>query len=574
MGLICLIVLLLLAGAAYGQSRSKNIFISSSGNDKNSGLTIGRPLQTICAGLRLAVAGDTVYVLPGIYHEKIRIDKKKGLPEKYIYLYGYPSAEKPVIDGGAPVPAMNLSNNWIECSNAAWIETGNLVFKNGWTDPVRVENSSYISFKHCDFYGGRKVILATGAATHHVLVEHCSWNQGGERLWTIEKDSLGVDAWLSMHHQLMGYYNGSLVDSRASGGSFVIRDNYIQNAYNGIRFTSKKGYDANVEIYNNTFLNIRDNDVEPEHYVYNMHIYHNRSHNIHKTMSVDAVAGGYIYYYGNTVTMDSSAWAKKICTGFWKVYGGEDSLTYPMNVFNNSFFGYGKAFNVMEARARQLKHCNNAYFFDGEGGWVLNYTDKTNVFDYDLSNKPWSASMVLNHFEQHGKIGAAGFINQYQGDLRLSPNSPAIDAGRKMAFEELGWTQTYEGKAPDIGAYEDAVLVDGPAFRFRVPEGAQFNYQEKPRIVKYRIEKNKLLVYFSAAINAATLPVAAILLQQHGEKVVVERAGFPRSPFELIIETGQVLEANTIALAFKALPAGRNGQAVTYWASAIPVAKQ
>jgi hypothetical protein len=241
---------LLLIGTVCAQQPSRNIFVSPEGNDNNKGLTQATPVKTIAAGIRLSAPGDTIYLLKGIYREKINFSDKKGIPEKPIHLYGYPSAgnEKPLIDGGAKVPAMELNNNWIEFENTAWIEIGNLSFRDGWTDPVRIANSSYISFKHCDFFGGRKVILGTGIKTHHILVEDCKWNQGGERLWTIEKDSLGVDAWLSMHHELMGYYNGSLVDSRASGGSFVIRNNFITNAYNGIRFTSKKGYDANVEI--------------------------------------------------------------------------------------------------------------------------------------------------------------------------------------------------------------------------------------------------------------------------------------------------------------------------------------
>lgn len=567
-------ILAVLALHGQAQQHGRHIFISPSGNDKNDGLSIKRPLYSINAGIQMAAAGDTVYILPGTYRQKIQINQKKGLPEKYIYICGYPSAQKPVIDGGAPAPAMDLNYNWIECRGAAWIEIGNLVFKNGWTDPIRVENSSYVSFRNCDFFGGRKVILATGVETHHVLVEYCWWDQGGERLWTIDKDSLGVDAWLSMHHQLMGYYNGSLVDSRASGGSFVVRGNHIQNAYNGVRFTSKKGYDANVEIYNNQVFNIRDNDFEPEHYAYNMHIYHNRSYNIHKTMSVDAVGGGYIYYYGNTVSMDTTAWARKICTGFWKVYAGDDSLRYPMYAFNNSFFGYGKAFNVMEGKAFMLRHFNNAYFFAGEGGWVLNYVDKTNAFDYDISNKPWSASITTNGLERHGKIADVDFAGGGQGMLRLSKNSPAIDAGTIMSLKEFEWIQSYQGKAPDMGAYEGDDLVDGPAFRFRVPEGARFSYQEKPRIVKYKVQNNKLTLYFSSAINAATLPAASILLEEHGKKIVVARAGFPRNPFELVIETNSVLTEKDIALAFRVLPAGANGQPVTYWASAIPVIQQ
>ena len=198
------------------------------------------------------------------------------------------------------------------CRNSNWIEIKKIRFKNGWTYPIKIENSSYISFDSCLFWGGKRVISATGISTHHLLVENCFWDQGGEYLWKIEKDSSGVDAWLSMHHLNMGYLNGSLIDFHKTGGSIVIRNNTIINAYNAIRFRGVKGYDSNIEIYDNKISNIRDNDFEPEYYTFNLHIYHNYSHNIHKTLSVDNVEGGNIYYYGNIITSDTDQWTEKI----------------------------------------------------------------------------------------------------------------------------------------------------------------------------------------------------------------------------------------------------------------------
>ncbi|MBS1566049.1 MAG: glycoside hydrolase family 88 protein, partial [Bacteroidetes bacterium] len=329
---------------------------------------------------------------------------------------------------------------------------------------------------------------------------------------------------------------------------------------------SKKGFDANAEIYDNELHNIRDNDFEPEHYAYNMHIYHNRSYNIHKTMSVDGTGGGYIYYYGNIVSMDSSEWAKKICTGFWKIYAGEDSLEYPMYAFNNSFSGYGKAFNVMEGHARMLKHYNNAYHFAGPGDWVMNLPDKTNDFDYDMSNRPWSATMRTAGFEKHGKIADPLYDDAHS--LTLSKKSPAIDAGKIMSFPELGWKQTYKGKAPDIGAYDNRELVDGPPFRFRMPPGAAFSYKERPRIVRYKKAGNTLTLWFSAPLNPATVHASAIHIVENGSDIAVRKCSFPHNPYELVMEMEGAAFID-FAIAFDTLPVGSNGQPVTYWASAL-----
>ncbi|MES2374045.1 MAG: hypothetical protein V4557_15800 [Bacteroidota bacterium] len=549
--------------------QARTVYVSPKGNDRAKGDHPSHALRSINTAIGFAGSGDTVLLLEGIYKETIRIIARKGETEKPVIISGKNS--RTIIDGGAPQPGMDLKHHWIELENTSWIVFENISFTNGWTDPVRVNNSSYISFRNCRFNGGRKVILATGANTHHVLVEDCYWDQGGNKLWKLDKDIRGVDAWLSMHHELMGYYNGSLIDSRASGGSFVIRRNKITNAYNGIRFTSKKGFDANIEVYENDISNIRDNDFEPEHYAFNLHIYHNRSHNIHKTLSVDDVAGGYIYYYGNTITMDSTPWAKKICSGFSKIYGGVDSLTYPLYFFNNSFFGYGKAFNAMEHTARMLKHFNNAYYFAGDHGFVLEYIDPTNAFDNDVSNKPWPKNISFSKLERNGVVGDVRFRNVFKRDLHLLPGSAAIDAGKQMIFPELGWQQSFTGKTVDAGAYENNELTEGPAFRFRKPENAAFDYTETPRIVRYKTDGNKLHLFFSDSMDAGSLSVAGIQIYCKQKAANIKNTVLSESGYEWIIETTEVLSKNEVAVCFTKLPVSTHGGVYTNWAAAIPI---
>jgi hypothetical protein len=563
----CTNVILLCLFCQFVQART--IYVSPNGNDRANGGHPSRAMRSINKAIGVANKGDTVLLLEGVYKETIRVSTGKGATESPVIISG--KNNKVVINGGAPQPGMDLSYNWIELENTSWIVFENISFTNGWTDPIRVNNASYISFRHCRFSGGRKVILATGAGTHHILVEDCYWDQGGSKLWNLEKDTRGVDAWLSMHHELMGYYNGSLIDSRASGGSFVIRRNKITNAYNGIRFTSKKGFDANIEVYENDISNIRDNDFEPEHYAFNLHIYHNRSHNIHKTFSVDDVAGGYIYYYGNRVTMDSTPWAKKICSGFSKIYGGVDSLTYPLYVFNNSFFGYGKAFNAMEHTARMLKHFNNAYYFAGDHGFVLEYIDPTNTFDHDVSNKPWPGNIFSNGMEKHGIVADVRFANVFKRDLHLLPGSPARDAGKQMVFPELGWQQNFAGKTVDVGAYENNELIEGPEFRFRIPGNAAFNYVETPRIVRYKTNGAKLHLFFSDAMDAGSLSVAGISVYSKQKTLGIKNAILSNSGYEWIIETDVPLKKDDVAICFTQLPVSIHGGVYTNWAAAIPV---
>jgi hypothetical protein len=184
----------------------------------------------------------------------------------------------------------------------------------------------------------------------------------------------------------------------------VIRNNSIVDAYNAIRFRGQKGHDGNIEIYNNTISNVRDNDFEPEYYTYNLHIYHNVSRNIHKTLSIDNVEGGCIYYYGNVVTVDQDPWAAKICNGFWKIYGKERVLDGPFYAFNNSFYGPSIAFTSVGEKIVHMNHQNNAYAFVESGRWELNSWEPSDEFDYDISNRPWPKNITAKNQEIHGKI--------------------------------------------------------------------------------------------------------------------------------------------------------------------------
>ncbi len=564
----------IIAGAILPQS--KNIFVSPQGNDSNSGLTVNSPRKTISTSLDLTVPGDTLFLLKGKYSEVIRVIGKSGTEEKPICIFGYSSlpGERPLIDGGADAPALNLSKKWIEIQNSNWIEIKNLEFRNGWTDPVQIINSAYLTFDGCYLYGGRKAIAASGDKTHHLLIQNCFWDQGGDYLWKF-LDPAGIEpSWTMMHDGSMIYYNGSFVNFSGTGGSIVIRNNVIQNAFNGIRCNGQAGYDSNVEIYGNSISNIRDNDIEPESYAFNLFIHHNRSHNIHKTMSVDNVGGGYIYYFGNRITSNMDSWSNQICTGFWKVHGTSKVLAYPMVAFNNSFCGVGKAFGSMNGKAVQFKHFNNAYFFTGSRTWELTQWDGTNEFDYDISNKQWASNIIQNNNEKNGKIADVRYFDTSKFDLRLQSASPAYDAGKIISLPELNWTSVYEGAAPDIGAYENNSPVEGPAFKFINSSELKISFKDKPRIVRAKIAGNKLDLHFSSPIDFSTVSIESIILSQNGAKVFIASVTSDDNGYILKIETAEALDENKLKLNFDPAPVGKNGETVTLWGAALDANKR
>ncbi|MEM1122218.1 MAG: hypothetical protein AAGJ18_17360, partial [Bacteroidota bacterium] len=275
-------------------SFSTNFFIAPEGSNQNTGLLPDAPIQTIRHGFNLAEPGDTLFLLPGTYPGRNYIVDKKGLPDLPIRLisYGASVEEFAVIDAQAP-PAESRGDLGILLQRSAWIHIENIIFRNCWTSVIVPMNSEYITVKSCHFSSGKRVINPIGHGAHHVLVDNCYIEQPDE-VWQ-------GWSWEDLHHGKHSHYNGGLLHPAKSGGGHIMRGSTIINLFNGFRTRPERiSEDGNIEIYDNNFVNIRDNDFEPEGWAWNIHYHHNRHFNIHKAYSIDDVRGGNIYIFGNT----------------------------------------------------------------------------------------------------------------------------------------------------------------------------------------------------------------------------------------------------------------------------------
>jgi hypothetical protein len=571
--------LLFFTTSLFLSASDNNIYISNDGSDLNPG-TLKSPKQTVSAALDIANPGSTIFLFPGTYSGSITLKNVSGEPNNPITIESYSNipADYAVIDGGASNPGMDLNNLWIEMKGCSWLTIKNLKFINGWTDPIVVRDSSYITFDNCIITGGRRVIYAKGADVHHIIIENCHWDQGGKYLWEVKKAPNGGDAWTEMHHGCLQYYNGSLFYPKGTGGSHVVRNNTVINAFNAFRWKSVDvetnepniAYNSNMELYGNKISNMRDNDFEPEAAAFNLHFYHNICHNIHKSMSLDNIIGGYIYCYGNVWTMDSDPWSDEVCAGWWKIY---NQLTYPFYAFNNSFYGNEIPFMYMEGPAMHMKSYNNAYYITGTAEWELGVWDRTMDFDYDCSNKPWPKNITDNDQEKNGVIADINFVDATNRNLKLKSDSPGIDAGKIVKLNGIyDWKQMFEGTAPDIGAYDNNKLVEGPPFKFTIPPNSMLSYKEMPRIVRHKIDGNMLKLYFSEDIDQNSISENTVYLISDSKVIAPLNITFD-SPSELTVHAASILNKDNTELIFKSMPLGVNGEKATIWASTIKAIK-
>jgi hypothetical protein len=115
--------------------------------------------------------------------------------------------------------------------------------------------------------------------------------------------------WGISHHHFWSPLNGALFRSKDILGNVKFANNYVYDAYNGIRATISASCRKNpecldrtnlgFEITGNVFKNIRDNPIEPEGHAAYWIVKQNIFINVHAVVSTDGVSGHDMLVFGN-----------------------------------------------------------------------------------------------------------------------------------------------------------------------------------------------------------------------------------------------------------------------------------
>jgi len=517
--------------------------------------------------LNAAGGGDTIVFRAGTYTGPFVLEDLHGRENLPLVITGIGDRHgKAAVIDGQTAPGINLSHYAFLLRNSAWITIENFVIKNCWTDLIRAENTSYLSIRSCNLYGGKRALFATGRGSHHFLMEFCHWEQD-ERVWT----HTGDYSWDEIHHGVHRHYNGSLFQGSGISGVIVLRDNEIRNTFNAFRLSQINDGTpdhlacSNVEIYRNRIINTSDNVLEPELHALNLHYYHNQMINGHAFISITDVAGGDIYIYGNTALSlpeSEDGWT------IFKISSTETSLTRPLYIFNNSwqvdFDMIGSPRHVW--KNDHIRHFNNACYSEASDTFGIYNLGEDNHFDYDCSNVPFPALLTGQGFEKNGLVADPLFKNPHKNDFRLQTGSPCIDRGTHK--EDL--IADFEGKGPDIGAYDNGKLIEGPAFRY-VESRERIPFLEMPRMTRYRIEGNKLTLWFSVPLDKAGLASLEFGLSDGQNSTLLEFEDMCSDDYGVVLSAKKELKQPSAFLTLSGYPSGKNGKALTGWASVLPL---
>jgi hypothetical protein len=209
---------------------------------------------------------------------------------------------------------------------SAYVEFIDMGFRDCWYAAVANYASTHISLRNSVIEGSTWGFLAVGRrdtpqTSHSFEVTGNLWKQSPASYrenspscdirndWDCPASVYTDIPWGISHHHFWSPLNGALFRSKDILGNVKFANNYVYDAYNGIRATISSSCRKDIhcrdktnlgfEITGNVFKNIRDNPIEPEGHAAFWIVKQNIFINVHAAVSTDGVSGRDMLVFGN-----------------------------------------------------------------------------------------------------------------------------------------------------------------------------------------------------------------------------------------------------------------------------------
>jgi len=351
---------------------------------------------------------------------------------------------------------------------------------------------------------------------HHIVIEDCdisNWGSESEKGWgknyqacvfsnsrdlravviqrcRMHHPSWDTNSWAEKHGESTHPQGPQTVVFWESAGNHVIRynecwsdtDHYFNDGMGAGSNGSYQGFPgADSDIYGNYVANCWDDGIEAEGGNQNVRIWNNYVEEVLIPIANAATSVGPLYIWqnvsGRSYSAPGSSWNMTHGPFIKMGYaGGEQWMTGPMYIFNNTIFQeHGNGAGGLGGDSRIIKHCttrNNILHVREEDRHSIaaDRRHAENDFDYDLT----SAAFPAGH-EQHGLKGVPRYVENAEFDpetkmgmFQLAPGSKGVDAGVVIP----NFCEAINGNQPDLGAHQSGTgkMQFGVRARFIPPD--------------------------------------------------------------------------------------------------------
>jgi parallel beta-helix repeat protein len=424
--IVFITILLSLSGAL----NAGNYFVSPSGSNDNSGLSLDDAFKTIQYAADFAMPGDTIWVNDGIYHEAVTITNS-GFENLWITFKAI-NKHKAVV-----------SNSWGDCFKV----DANYIVIDGFTLTTSAMYGSGIAGVQ-----GRHHLTAINNYIHDC-------GQSGIQSWgndylTIENNITTRNGWIMPHAGSgISIYGGFRSDDKP-GIRNIIRNNISFSNDNGPN-TAKT--DGNGIIIDDLICSQDWHDpnvCKPNDYnsvktlVEGNLCFNNGGRGIQIFLSINVIVRNNTLFH-NSTRQDESTWRGEIGVS------NSDSLTIVNNI--------AVCNTKMEA---PISRHNSAYLFAQFGGHsTKNIVFKNNIgfntanpTDQSYRNLVGTTNVIFaDNLLATDPLFMMASIDSTLANFRLSPESPAIDRGTiEFGYHpyDLDGNNRLIGAGIDLGCYE------------------------------------------------------------------------------------------------------------------------
>lgn len=478
--------ILLLHCLASGLPAATYYVQNASGSDANPG-TFAQPWKTIQFGIDQVQGGDTVFVLGGIYGQKISFSQS-GSPGARITLYGDP-ANRPVISGAGQSP--NGREGMISIDSHAYIEVNGFEIRDFATASANTPLG----------------ILITGAA-HHLRILNCEVHHIAHFAVSNEEGANGIGVYgtdpnTAIHELLVSGCEVRDCNTLASEAfvlngnvrNFQILDNTVHDCDNiAFDFIGWEGECAGCTGSSGPNADRARQGIVRGNAAYNI----DTKDNPNPDYNGERSAAGFYVDGGSHITFEQNR-AYNCNFGFELAsehFGkATDSIIVRNNlVYNNQVLGiatggYDGGNGPGGGSAENCVVVNNTFYNnhtstrpeDDFGGEIyLQHRNIGNVYKnnvvYAAAGHPrvnvdggqntgnsFGTNLYFGSTEgsTQGQVVAADplFLNAGAGDFRLDSSSPAVNVGENLGAyligtEDYGGSPRLVGNVVDLGAYE------------------------------------------------------------------------------------------------------------------------
>jgi hypothetical protein len=441
---------------------------------------------------------------------------QSGTPDRPIVIKGAGDGEV-IFDGAGNGNLFNLLHANYNYFEGITVRNTTVAFLLGWKD---IAGSNGFTLKRSRIYDVARAVQAEWSGSRDIYI--------GDNVMIGRHDPAKMMGWSGrVWSELPGFPELLLSEYavKVYGQGHVVAHNYFANWHDAVdvstygepdgtpdmaetKVSGPTGMDdrvaASIDFYGNDIYNMGDNCIETDGGVHNIRVFENRCFNsAAAALSAQPIFGGPVYFYKNLVYNAVTGGALKFADGpsgilvYQNTFvGGDTAPGGPagnLHVRNNLFVGRGGSAPVysIDTTTNYSSSDHNGFGLNrGTDNFAWNSPPNGVAADFDYTHKltarrfgtlreygaatgqdVHSVTVDYDSFQSVPRPDASDPQRLYDPetmDFRLRTKSPAVDAGEILPTINDG----YNGRAPDLGAYESGQPLPSYGPRSRPPGSA------------------------------------------------------------------------------------------------------